>query len=246
MNNEKIGIIGEAFIQKRVELGVEFDTAWDDWQKIQDKLMFVIVDCPEVQLYDDRRFSDRLERRRIRQIAKDKLGDHIRSADVSLLGRLARWLAVETPVQSYQMDRSIVGKFLASRAEAFETAYGFDERAANARELAESEELVDAITGSMERFAKDHGLWAVPNKPLIGLYINHYERLREATFECGACGQETVIPVDHSAGSWQRFTKVCPACRRKNFLQMFIHDNGEAYVQGYVDRENCDGDSSDP
>ena len=59
MSNESIGTIGEEFIEKRLALGIDFDTAWDEWQQIQAKLMFVTVDCPEAQLYDDRRVSDR-------------------------------------------------------------------------------------------------------------------------------------------------------------------------------------------
>ena len=99
MKNEKIGTIGEAFIQRQLESGIVFDAAWDNWQEIQNKLMFIVVHCPEVQWYDDRRICDREERQRIRQLAKSELGKDIRSSGVSMLGHVATWLQVEVPVQ---------------------------------------------------------------------------------------------------------------------------------------------------
>ena len=230
MINEKIGIIGEAFIQKRIEMGIDFDTVWDDWQKIQEKLMFVIVDCPEVQLYDDRRFADRQERQRIRRFAKAKVGDHIRSADVSLLGSLAKWLAVEIPVRPYRLDRGIVADLMERFAHALELQEGFNDDVANAREIAESEEEIDEFAQGAECFAEIHGLWAVPPRRLIGLYINHLQRLLKTSFEYAACGNETEITVDHSAGNVQTLTKVCPECKCNNVLIMRVHDDDEAHV----------------
>jgi hypothetical protein len=229
MKNENIGALGEAFIHKRVENGIEFDSAWDDWQKVQDKLMF-IVECPEVQFYDDRRISDCQERQRIRKFAKSRLGKHIRSEDVSLLGRIAAWAQIEVPLQPYSMDRQLVAEWLAWRAEHLELEYGMDEMVAEAKRIAESAEVVEALAADMERFSEQHSLWAVPPARLIGLYAAHRHRLHEASFDCNGCKSEIVVPVDHSAGQWQELRVACPTCRRWNKVLMSIDGKGEAHI----------------
>ena len=246
MKNEKIGTLGEAFIQKHVELGIDFDTAWDDWQRIQDKLMFVIVQCPEVQFYDDRRISDREERLRIRQFAKSTLGKDIRSSDVAMLGRVAAWLQVEVPVRPYHMDRGIVAEWLARHAGTIELKYGASENVAETKDLAASDEAVEGIARSVEMLAINHGLWAVPPRHLMELYINHCQRLLETSYVCDACGEEMAIPVDHSAGSWQQFEKVCPKCSRRNSVCMSVDLCGEARVLwSFVDGEVAEEDASE-
>jgi len=78
------------------------------------------------------------------------------------------------------------------------------------------------------------------------LYINHCHRLFETSFVCDACGEETVIPVDHSAGSWQQIEKVCPKCSRRNSVCMSIDRCGEAEVLGsFVDGESAEEDTSE-
>ena len=112
----------------------------------------------------------------------------------------------------------MVGDYLASPENGFS-----DEFIANL-----SEEIVDDISADVERFSEAHSLWAVPNKRIIELYLNHFERVRKTTFECGSCGHDTEIPVDHSAGSWQHF--VCPVCKCNNAVVMVFHDDGEPDV----------------
>ncbi len=228
--NENIGMLGEAFIQRQLDLGIDFDTAWDDWQEIRKKLMFIVVECPEVRVYDNRRISDCQERRRIREFAKSRLGKEIRSPDVSALGRVADWLQVEIKVQPYHMDRNLLAEWFVTRAEALELERGVNESSAEAMEIAESEEAIDSIARDMEQFSEDHSLWAVPPERLIGLYVNHEHRLLETSFVCDACGEEAIIPVDHSAGNWQRFRVVCRKCGRWNNIGMLIDDGGEARV----------------
>lgn len=242
--NENIGMLGEAFIQRQLKLGIDFDTAWDDWQEIQKKLMFIVAECPEVQVYDDRRISDCQERKRIREFAKSRLGDHIRSPDVSMLGRVADWLQVEMTVQPYHMDRNLLAEWLAERAEALELEHGIDESVVEAKKAAESEKEIDSIARDMERFSENHSLWAVPPERLIGLYANHLRILREASFVCDACGKEAVIPVDHSAGTWQEFRVVCPRCGRWNRVSMFIASSGEARVVSSVADEDSAGEAT--
>jgi hypothetical protein len=42
--NEQIGTLGEQFIAQRVQLGIDFDDAWDEWQALQKELEFLIVE----------------------------------------------------------------------------------------------------------------------------------------------------------------------------------------------------------
>lgn len=244
MKNEKIGMLGEAFIQRQLEFGIEFEEAWDDWQRVQDKLAF-IIECPEVQYYDDRRVSDVQERKRIREYAKSRLGEDIRSADVSMLGRVAVWLEIEVPVRPYHMDRNVVGDWLVRRAEIVELEDGMGEDAARSRHLAESEKAIESISIHIEEFAEAHSLWAVPPERLLGLFLDHQERLLQTSFTCDVCKEEIVIPVDHEAGDFQRFRIQCPRCNCWNRGTMVIPGNGEARVLSNVADEDSGGGNAE-
>jgi len=240
MTNEKIGAIGEAFIQRQLESCIGFDSAWDAWQAIQAKLLF-IMECPEVQHYDDRRICDSRERQRLRQISKARMGKHIRSADVSQLGRIAAWLQMEVPVRPYHMDRDVVAEWLAGRAERLELEYGMDETVAEARKIADSEDIVEAFSVDMEQFSERHSLWAVPPRRLIQIYVRHLHGMHEASFLCNGCNEEIVVPVGDSAETWQPFKVACPKCCRLNKAYMSIDDMGE----GRVVWDALDSDPSD-
>ena len=240
MTNEKIGAIGEAFIQRQLESCIGFDSAWDAWQAIQAKLLF-IMECPEVQYYDDRRICDSGERQRLRQLAKSRMGEHIRSADVSQLGRIAAWLQMEVPLRSYHMDRDVVAEWLAMRAERLELEYGMGETVAEARQIAGSEDIVEAFSVDMEHFSEKHSLWAVPPRQLIQIYVRHLHRMHEVSFLCNGCNEEIVVPVGDSAGTWQPFKVACPKCHRLNKAYMSVDDMGE----GRVILDALDSDASD-
>jgi len=49
----------------------------------------------------------------------------------------------------------------------------------------------------------------------------------EATYICGACGEEIVIPVDLSQGGEQEFVEDCPVCCRANVIQVEVDPDGE-------------------
>jgi hypothetical protein len=49
----------------------------------------------------------------------------------------------------------------------------------------------------------------------------------EATYICGACGEEVVIPVDLSQGNEQEYVEDCPVCCRANVIRIEIDDGGE-------------------
>jgi DNA-directed RNA polymerase subunit RPC12/RpoP len=49
----------------------------------------------------------------------------------------------------------------------------------------------------------------------------------EATYVCGSCGEEIVIPVDLSQGDEQEFVEDCPVCCRANVIRIAVDDVGE-------------------
>lgn len=57
----------------------------------------------------------------------------------------------------------------------------------------------------------------------------------EATYFCGACGEEIVVPVDVSAGSSQTYTEDCPVCCRANVIHVELNDAGDAHVWGELE-----------
>lgn len=49
----------------------------------------------------------------------------------------------------------------------------------------------------------------------------------EATYICGACGEEIVIPIDLSQGDEQEFVEDCPVCCRANVIRVEVGADGE-------------------
>jgi len=49
----------------------------------------------------------------------------------------------------------------------------------------------------------------------------------EATYICGACGEEIVIPIDVSQGESQEFVEDCPVCCQANVVRVEIDDEGD-------------------
>ncbi len=47
----------------------------------------------------------------------------------------------------------------------------------------------------------------------------------EASYICGSCGEEIVIPIDPSAGSNQEYVEDCPVCCRANVIHVKIDDD---------------------
>jgi hypothetical protein len=49
----------------------------------------------------------------------------------------------------------------------------------------------------------------------------------EATYICGACGEEIVIPIDVTEGESQEYVEDCPVCCRANVIRVEIDSDGE-------------------
>lgn len=52
--------------------------------------------------------------------------------------------------------------------------------------------------------------------------------MQEASYTCGECGEEIVVPVDVSAGSRQEYVEDCPVCCRANVIRVEVDDDGDA------------------
>src|SRR5690606_31970448 len=126
-NKTGLGVLGEEFLKRQVECGVPFDEALAEWRRLHRTLLFIIVECPEVTLYDHRGASDCQERRRIRGLAKARLGNHMSSADVSVLSNVARLLNIKYPIRRYNVDPETVRTFLMRLADAVERVDGVTE-----------------------------------------------------------------------------------------------------------------------
>lgn len=57
----------------------------------------------------------------------------------------------------------------------------------------------------------------------------------EASYCCGACGEEIVVPVDLSGGNEQDYVEDCPVCCRPNRLQVTWFEDGEVRVHAQLD-----------
>ena len=57
----------------------------------------------------------------------------------------------------------------------------------------------------------------------------------EATYICGSCGEEIVIPVDPSAGRSQEYVEDCPVCCCPNVIHIEFEEGGD--VRAWADRE---------
>jgi DNA-directed RNA polymerase subunit RPC12/RpoP len=49
----------------------------------------------------------------------------------------------------------------------------------------------------------------------------------EATYICGACGEEIVIPVDLTQGDEQEYVEDCPVCCQANVIRIEVDSAGE-------------------
>jgi hypothetical protein len=61
----------------------------------------------------------------------------------------------------------------------------------------------------------------------------------EATYVCGSCGEEIVIPIDPSAGAHQEYIEDCPVCCRANVIHVEIDEEGDARVWAESEEEGA-------
>jgi len=52
----------------------------------------------------------------------------------------------------------------------------------------------------------------------------------EASYTCGSCGEEIVVPIDASAGDHQQYVEDCPVCCSPNVVFVDLDEDGSARV----------------
>ena len=52
----------------------------------------------------------------------------------------------------------------------------------------------------------------------------------EASYVCGSCGEEIVVPLDPSAGESQQYVEDCPVCCAPNEVFVDYDEDGSARV----------------
>jgi len=57
----------------------------------------------------------------------------------------------------------------------------------------------------------------------------------EASYVCGACGEEIVVPVDLAAGEEQEYVEDCPVCCRANVLHVSVDGRGHVSVRSELE-----------
>ena len=57
----------------------------------------------------------------------------------------------------------------------------------------------------------------------------------ETSYLCGICGEEIIIPVDVSAGSWQQYVEDCPVCCHPNLIHVEIDDEGNVVADSSIE-----------
>jgi hypothetical protein len=80
-------------------------------------------------------------------------------------------------------------------------------------------------------------LVAVVAVRLAALSMPAYARRMDddATYICGECGEEIVVPIDLSAGAVQEYVEDCPVCCRANVIHVEIEPDGDLRVWSEVE-----------
>ncbi len=55
----------------------------------------------------------------------------------------------------------------------------------------------------------------------------------EASYVCDSCGEEIVVPIDHSEGSNQQYVEDCPVCCCPNVIYVHYDENGLPNVRSH-------------
>lgn len=48
----------------------------------------------------------------------------------------------------------------------------------------------------------------------------------EASYSCGACGEDIVVPIDVTQGERQEYVEDCPVCCNANRIVVEVEDDG--------------------
>jgi len=48
----------------------------------------------------------------------------------------------------------------------------------------------------------------------------------EASYACGSCGEQIVVPIDPTGGASQEYVEDCPVCCRANVIHVEFEEDG--------------------
>lgn len=57
----------------------------------------------------------------------------------------------------------------------------------------------------------------------------------EASYVCGSCGEEIVIPVDLTQGHRQSYVEDCPVCCCANVITIEIDEDGNVFANAVLE-----------
>lgn len=60
----------------------------------------------------------------------------------------------------------------------------------------------------------------------------------ESTYICDSCGEEIVVPIDHSAGSQQDYVEDCPVCCNPNLIHVDVDEDGDVRVWSEAEQDH--------
>jgi len=60
----------------------------------------------------------------------------------------------------------------------------------------------------------------------------------EASYVCGSCGEDIVVPVDSSEGRQQQYVEDCPVCCCPNVIYVEIEEDGFPNVRSHRRERN--------
>ena len=105
--------------------------------------------------------------------------------------------------------------------------------------------IIVAVEESLDLTVEDWrqlGFKRIADSPFVyrdQLKVNPYRKAEgtgpvvasdEASYICDSCGEEIVIPLDLSAGAYQKYVEDCPVCCRPSVVHVEIDEDGEFRV----------------
>ena len=73
--------------------------------------------------------------------------------------------------------------------------------------------------------------------------MNHETKIKkQGIYNCVACGNEILVPIDESVGAKQEFVDECPKCSHSNVIHIHIDGGGnvQVWVKGHTHEEQKD------
>ena len=59
----------------------------------------------------------------------------------------------------------------------------------------------------------------------------------EASYICNSCGEEIVVPLDHSEGQRQEYVEDCPVCCNPNIIFVELDSDGQPNIWSRAEQD---------